>query len=493
MHRILLTLLLLSANCAAAAPAPILTLLYDTDDLTFLQNESTSAAASNTPSRLSQDQAQTLAADLKASLASDNPGDPIYLAKQLANVGMLQTYAGDLTAGDQSLRAALTHFNQNQSLFDPRLPKLLSAIGINGFLREDYDTAEDHFRWSQNIQHRSYGLFAAEQTPNLNWLTRVYLSTDQTDAADIAQRYVLSIAEQVLPAGSPALSEIKIGIAAYLGQRANTISPFAEDLDRLLRQTLFTDSVDLLNQAILEITAAEGPYSVNLIDALETKAQVYSWRGRSNRLKEQALTQILTVIQNQPVVKAESLRDAWLALADGYILTGNEKAVTAYRSAWLATNPAPASDDVAPIVAKVKPSIEPTSQSLPARATILTDPVLLWPDAYDPIYLGADIATDPTAPMVDYAVELGFTISSKGRVKRIKVLGKNVPNRQVRWTRTMALNSRYRPALRNGVPEEVEFALRQTFIPRPATATTPNAPAGTSPVVPSKTGQAADN
>ena len=48
--------------------------------------------------------------------------------------------------------------------------------------------------------------------------------------ADIAQRYVLSIAEQVLPAGSPALSEIKIGIAAYLGQRAKTISPFADDL-----------------------------------------------------------------------------------------------------------------------------------------------------------------------------------------------------------------------------------------------------------------------
>ncbi|MBT5054820.1 MAG: hypothetical protein HOM69_16445 [Gammaproteobacteria bacterium] len=491
MPRILLTLLVLSASCASAAPASILTLLYNTDDLTFLQNES-SEAASSTTSRLSQDQAQTIAADLKASLASDNPRDPIYLAKQLANVGMLQTYAGDLTAGDQSLRAALSHFNQNQSLFDPRLPRLLSAIGINGFLREDYDTAEDHFRWSQNIQHRSHGLFAAEQTPNLNWLTRVYLSTDQTDAADIAQRYVLSIAEQVLPAGSPALSEIKIGIAAYLGQRANTISLFAEDLDRLLRQTLFTDSVDLLDQAILEITAAEGPYSVKLIDALETKARVYSWRGRSNRLKEQALTQILTVIQNQPVVKAESLRDAWLALADGYILTGNEKAVAAYRSAWLAINPAPASDEVASVMAKGTPSIESTTQSLPAQATILTDPVLLWPDAYEPIYFGSDIDPDPETPTIAYAVELGFTISTKGRVKRIKVLRENVPNREVRWTRTNALNSRYRPALRNGVPEEADFALRQEFLPRPAKTLTQPAPADADPVDPSPADRSAD-
>ena len=32
---------------------------------------------------------------------------PFIVAKRLANVGILQTYAGDLTEGDQSLRAAL--------------------------------------------------------------------------------------------------------------------------------------------------------------------------------------------------------------------------------------------------------------------------------------------------------------------------------------------------------------------------------------------------
>ena len=31
----------------------------------------------------------------------------------------------------------------------------------------------------------------------------------------------------------------------------------------------------------------------------------------------------------------------------------------------------------------------------------------------------------------------------------------------------MVLNSRFRPALRNGIPEEVDFSLRQVFIPRP--------------------------
>ena len=483
MPQVLLTLLILSASWAKGAPAPILTLLYNTDDLTFLQNESSEAASGQ---GLSQDQARSLATDLSESLASDNPEDPIYIAKRLANVGIFQTYAGDLTAGDQSLRAALSHFNQNQGLFDPRLPRLLSAIGINGFLRKDYDTAEDHFRWSQNIQHRSYGLFAAEQTTNLNWLTRTYLSTGETDAADIAQRYVLSIAEQVLPAGSPALSEIKIGVAAYLGQRAKTISPFAEDLDRLLRQTLFTDSIDLLDQAVLEITAAEGPYSVKLIDALETKARVYSWRGRSNRSREQALAQILTIVENQPVVNAEALRDAWLALADGYILTGNRNALTAYRSAWLATNPASAAVEVSALDAQSDISIEPESKSRPVTTAVLTDPVLLWPDAYQPIYFKAVTNPNPMETNTGYAVDLGFTISTEGRAKRIKVLQKNVPNREVRWTRTLVLNSRFRPALRNGIPEEVAFSLRQDFIPRPEKDAATPAPDASSTDLPSR-------
>ena len=477
MPWIFLTLLIFSANSTNAEPVSILNLLYNTDDLTFLQNNP-QEAASNSTTALSQDQARSLAADLNASLVRDNPEDPIYLAKRLANVGVLQTYAGDLIAGDQSLRAALSQFNQNGGLFDPQLPPLLSAIGINGFLRKDYDTAEDHFRWSQNIQHRSLGLFAAEQSSNLNWLTRIYLSTGQTDAADIAQRYLLNIAEQVLPAGSLALSNIKISIGGYLGQRASTISPFAEDLDRLLRQTLFNDSIELLDQAILEITAAEGPYSAKLIDALEKKSQVYSWRGRSNRLQEQALEQILTILQNQPVVDSEALSNAWFALADGYILTGNKKAKTAYRAAWLAANPAPAIDPDAALVAEAAAADGSDPDGNPEPGIVVIDPVLLWPEAYKPIYFSA--VFDSEAPSdTEYAVNLQFRISTEGRPKRIKVLSKNVPNREVRWTRNLILNSRYRPALRNGVPEEVQYSLRQSFIPRsqkPTAADTSPAP-----------------
>lgn len=467
-----LTLLIFSITWAKADPAPILTLLYDTDDLTFLPSKTRETGLDASPA-LSQDQARSLAADLTASLPSAQPEDPIYRAQQLANVGILQTYAGDLTAGDQSLRAALAHFNQSLGLFDPRLTRLLSAIGINGFLREDYDTAEDHFRWSQNVQHRSHGLFAAEQTSNLNWLTRTYLITGQTAAADTAQRYVLGIAEQVLPAGSHALSEVKIGIAAYLGQRAKTISPLAEDLERLLRQTLYTDSLALLDQAILEITAVEGPYSVKLIDALETKAQVYGWRDRNNRLQVKALAQILTIVENQADVTPDQLSDAWLALADGYILTGNEKALSAYRSAWLVANPAPAAEAVTVPIAEPPASLGPELENKVGPAASATDPVLLWPDAYQPMYFSPVIDPDDAEPETGYGVDLQFTISTEGRPRRVTVLRKNVPNREVRWTRTMILNSRYRPALRNGIAEEVSFSLRQIFLPVPATNAAP--------------------
>ena len=60
-------------------------------------------------------------------------------------------------------------------------------------------------------------------------------------------------------------------------------------------------------------------------------------------------------------------------------------------------------------------------------------------------------------------MDLRFTISTEGRPKRVKVLNKNVPNREVRWTRDMVRSSRYRPALRNGIAEEVVFTARQAL------------------------------
>jgi hypothetical protein len=156
-----------------------------------------------------------------------------------------------------------------------------------------------------------------------------------------------------------------------------------------------------------------------------------------------------------------------MALADGYILTGNRKALTAYRSAWLAANPASPPIEDGALVAEAEALDDPQPKSSSVPTTNLTDPVLLWPDAYQPIYFSAVVGPDSTASDTEYAVDLRFRISTEGRARRIKVVNENVPNREVRWTRTMVLNSRFRPALRNGIPEEVDFSLRQVFIPRP--------------------------
>ena len=466
MFRIFLTLLILSPHWANANPALILNLLYETDDLAFLHSKALGETSKTTPI-IAKNRARRLAADLSQSILSDEAADPTYRAKRLTNLGILQTYVGDLATGDQSLRAALALFNQSKSAFDPQLTGLLSAIGINGFLREDYDTAEDYFRRSQNIQHRSLGLFAAEQTSNLNWLTRVYLITDEPAAADNTQRYILKIAKRVFPAGGAALSEVKVAIAAYLGQRARTLSPFADDLNRLLRQTLFNESLELLAEAISEISEAEGRYAAALIEPLETKARIHSWRGGDRRLQEQALEQILAIIENQPNTTPAELSEAWLALADGYILTENKKALTAYREAWVAANPeSPAKAAGGPVTnpetLKAQPLLYPDGTFLEP-----SEPVLLRPASYQSIYFDPRRDNKDTKPNPTYVVELSFTISTEGRPKRVKVLKKNVPNREVRWTRDMVRSSRYRPALRKGIAEEAEFTARQTFIPRP--------------------------
>jgi len=467
MLRIFMTLLIFSPLWANANPALILNLLYETDDLAFLHSKASDGNSKTTPI-IAEDQARSLAADLSQSILRDDAIEPIYRAMRLTNVGILQTYAGDLATGDQSLRAALALFNQSKSAFDPQLTGLLSALGINGFLREDYDTAEDYFRRSQNIQHRSLGLFTAEQTSNLNWLTRVYLITDEPAAADNTQRYILKIAKRVFPAGGAALSEVKVAIAAYLGQRARTLSPFADDLNRLLRQTLFNESLELLAEAISEISEAEGRYAAALIEPLETKARIHSWRGGDRRLQEQALEQILAIIQNQTDTTPAELSEAWLALADGYILTENKKALTAYRKAWVAKNPESSADPAGGPVANLETLEAQTLRDLKGTVLAPSEPVLLWPTRYQPIYFDPRSDKDDATPNPSYAVDLRFTISTEGRPKRIKVINKNVPNREVRWTRDMVRSSRYRPALRNGIAEEVVFTARQVFIPRPS-------------------------
>ena len=101
---------------------------------------------------------------------------------------------------------------------------------------------------------------------------------------------------------------------------------------------------------------------------------------------------------------------------------------------------------------------------------------MLWPAAYQAIYFNRVIPDDDASQDAEYGVELRFTVSKQGRPKRITVLNRNVPSREVRWTRSMVLGSRYRPALRDGIAEEVEMTARQPFIPRPV-AVAPAEPA----------------
>jgi hypothetical protein len=100
--------------------------------------------------------------------------------------------------------------------------------------------------------------------------------------------------------------------------------------------------------------------------------------------------------------------------------------------------------------------------------------MLLWPDSYQPLYFDPVTKPDASAPDNGYAVDLRFTVSNQGRAKRVKVLSKTVPSQEVRLARTIVLNSRYRPALRNGNVEEVEITTRQAFIPRPTPEDVPS-------------------
>jgi hypothetical protein len=161
-------------------------------------------------------------------------------------------------------------------------------------------------------------------------------------------------------------------------------------------------------------------------------------------------------------------------LADTYILTGNKKAISAYRAAWLATHPTPAIAAITAPVAVGDAPPKPVLEEQPAAVTTATEPMLLWPDSYQPLFFDPVTQPDASAPDNGYAVDLRFTVSTQGRAKRVKVLSKTVPSQEVRLARTIVINSRYRPALRNGIVEEVEITTRQAFIPRPTQEDAPS-------------------
>jgi len=428
---------------------------------------------------LSQQAAAVLANDLIERLSIDEDVNATEQGQLLSNAGVLQTYSGDLIGGRLTLDESLEMLMTDRHQFDPAIATLVTAIGINAFLQEDFEVAENHFRWSQHIQHREDGIYSANQAKNLNWLTRVYLAEQDFTAADTAQRYILRIARNTYEEGSPELTKVKDGIAKYLAQRGKMISPLSDELQRALRQTLFAEAITLLDENLRSIEANFGPQTLALVDTLETQADIYYWRGNHNRQQERALERALDILRLQPTPSPDRLAAAWFNLADGYVLTGNRKAISAYASGWsLKTSAAVTTSHEAPglssgttaptaiSTATADPSKSP-SPSLDIAGAIdtgplPTQPALLWPEAYAALYF-APVNEAKYPADVDYYVDFSFTISNMGKPKRIRITDRNVPSEEARWARSAIHSSRYRPALVDGVAVPFETTYRQAF------------------------------
>ncbi len=524
MRTWLLVAVLVAPNFAIGQPDGInpnliLDHLYETGPASRWQNLNPSA--DQTSETLSQQAAAVLAGDVLERLTLETDISATERGRSLSNAGVFQTYAGNLSAGRATLDQALETLMIDRHQFDPEIATVVTAIGVNAFLQEDFESAENQFRWSQHIQHRQDGLFSANQAKNLNWLTRVYLAELDFNAADTAQRYILRIARNTYREGSPELTKVRDGIAKYLAQRGKMISPLSDELQRALRQTLFADAITLLNENLRAIEAEFGPEALALVSILETKAEIYFWRGSHSRQQERALERALSILELQPNQSAERLAAAWFNLADGYVLTGNRKATEAYAAGWSLQNASQKTDrekipqstqapvlaftqnpdsalgtTTAPTLAAVAsesqagplPSAPPSAITASEKisSTVKTDakpsnPVLLWPEA-----LGAlsfePVNEEKYPPAVDYYVDFSFTISAMGKPKRIAIASRNVPSEEARWARSAIHNSRYRPALLNGTAVPFETQFRQSFVRvSPAKGPTPG-PLSSDPV-----------
>jgi len=427
----------------------ILNHLYDEPDNLLWEDEIDLDPQSG-DTNLTKPQARTLAEDLRQSLKSRLEDDPIGSAMQLANVGMFSTYAGDLTAGQTDLELALNQLQAQHRQYDPELTRIISALGINAFLQENFEVAENYFRRSQHIHHRQDGLFTSGQTANLNWLTRTYLSTERYEEADTAQRHVLQIAQRRLVNDSPQLDEVKRGVAIYLGRRGSTISPLADEMARANRQRLFSEALTLIQEVITSIEQRLGKDVMELIPVLKTKAEIHFWRGGHSRFQDASLERTLAIIQNQPDPAEHVLAETWLDLADSYILTGNRGALEAYRQAWAITT------DI------FNDNLEQADPATAASA--VSPPLMLSPKTYFPLITDYKPKTLPEGDLPELFVDVSFTVSEYGQPRRLRIVDRNVPTDEARLARALVASSRYRPALKEGLAQPYDLSRRVTFV-----------------------------
>ncbi len=441
MKTISFLILLYIVPCLAVAEQNALQYLYEP---ILGEQQQLMARRINLHARNAQfDAATQLSQTLLDSAEPLRDSAPSTYGQLMINHGILRVAASEYQPGLSIIERGMAFLEARTNPFNEILVNGVMAKGICQLQLGMLTDAEDTFRRGQHITHRQRGVYNEEQLPIVSYLTATNLRQRNPLAADQQQQFSLRVAEQSYGTNAIELLPTLGRLGRYFSARGSTIPlPAGQEL-KAERDLLLKNAVNIYLRAIEIIEINYGVNDLRLIPALRGLASTYVLQITNRKSAKFALLRSLEIVNSNPNSDLTDRAQAMVDLGDLYIITSDKKATETYLSAWTI--------------------LQETPQTQQLAASLFDSPVRLHPKTSPVLYLdrtpGAAILGD------ELFVDLQYDVSPEGRARKIEVIGKNVPNEQVRLLRLTLRASKYRPRISNGEVVATEgLLIHQKFV-----------------------------
>lgn len=388
------------------------------------------------------DYALTLSQSLLDEVDAMRRAAPRAYGQLLVNHGIIQSADGEYDLSLPLIESGLELMEQRANPFSRSLINALMARGLTMFAMEDIEGAEDSFHRVQHIMHRQGGVYAPDQIPVIDWLTKTSLKQGELSAADRQQRFSLRVAEKVYGPDSIELLPLLARLGGYFASRGSTIPPMVDTEMRLQRDMLFKFAVDMYQRSVAIIEQNYGENDLRLVQPLRGLANARMLQITNRKYAEEALERSLAIVDSNPDSDLSDRAQALVDLGDLYVITSDNRAGETYLRAWHLLQETPETQEVANLY--------------------FGTPLRLFPRESPVLYI--DRQPDNTEAGDPLFVELEYNVNTNGKVSGIRLIEKNVPNEHARVLRHKLKTSRYRPRISEGeILETNGLALRQPF------------------------------